>query len=88
MGRVCAVLFCLLVVPSSFLRAQQPPVRIEIKAPSPILTGVNFDIEVTALDSTGNALSSFEDQAVILGARRVAFGVEVTKPVRFKHGVL
>ncbi|MBI4418312.1 MAG: Na+/H+ antiporter NhaC family protein, partial [Ignavibacteriales bacterium] len=28
------------------------------------------------------------DQAVILGARRVAFGVEVTKPVRFKHGVL
>jgi Na+/H+ antiporter NhaC len=88
LGRVCAVLFCLLVVPPSFLRAQQAPVRIEIKAPSLILTGVNFDIEVTALDSTGNPLSSFEDQAAILGARRVAFGAEITEPVRFKHGEL
>lgn len=66
----------------------QTPDRLGITAPSFILTGVNFDAEILALDSAGNRLSSYNSPAILKGARRVAMGTPVEEQPQFVNGVL
>lgn len=80
---LCTVLWLLLPTLSA-----QTPDRLGIKAPSFVLTGVNFDVEVLALDSAGNPLSSYNAPAILKGAHRVVLGAAVEEEPRFVNGIL
>jgi len=62
------------------------PVRLEIKTPQLILSGVNVSISVVAKDSTGKVLSDFSSPAVYSGFGRNVPGEKPSEETRFMRG--
>ncbi|GJQ21777.1 MAG: sodium:proton antiporter [Bacteroidia bacterium] len=87
MPRTLVVLCSLLWLFPAVLHAQSPG-RLTLKAPPFALTGVNFDLEASVLDSSGKILTSYNGSAVLKGARRVSMGVVLEDSLRFTGGVL
>lgn len=84
------LLFFLLVSAAVHLSAQAPPppVTFELKTPPVILTDVDWTLEVTAKDSAGKVLTSYNEMAVITGIARASDGGREPSPLRFSAGVL
>lgn len=87
MRRIVFVL-CLSLWCSPAMIYAQSPARLAIKAPSFVLTNVNFDLEASILDSAGHVLAAYDGPAVLKGARRVSMGVVMEDSLRFSRGVL
>ena len=64
------------------------PVRLEIKTPQLILSGVNVSISVVAKDSAGKVLSDFSSPAVYSGFGRNVPGEKPSEEIRFVGGTL
>lgn len=64
------------------------PVRLEIKTPQLILSGVNVSISVVAKDSAGKVLSDFSSPAVYSGFGRNVPGEKPSEETRFMRGTL
>ena len=89
MRRITTVLvFLSLVCLPALLSAQSGPARLIIKPPSLVLSGVNFDLEITAIDSTGTRMPGFHGEATLRGVDRVAMGETITGPSRISDGIL
>ncbi|MEX2191661.1 MAG: Na+/H+ antiporter NhaC family protein [Bacteroidota bacterium] len=79
--------FFLTLFPAS-LSAQLGPARLTIKPPSLVLSGVNFDLEITAVDSAGTRILGFSGEVAISGIDRVAMGEAITGSIRMADGIL
>jgi len=64
------------------------PVRLEIKTPQLILSGVNVSISVVAKDSAGKVLSDFSSPAVYSGFVQNVPGEKPSEEIRFVRGTL
>lgn len=84
MGRTLYLLVLLFAVYSS-LEAQQLH-RIEIKTPQIALSNVNFTLELTAHDSTGRTLATFNDSVLVNGVERNILGKRAAAVAVFANG--
>lgn len=85
MKRVSVLLFCFSVLFSVSLCAQ-PLHRFDIKVPQLVLSDVNFTLELTARDSAGHLLASFNDSVLVEGAERNILGKRVPAVAHFSSG--
>lgn len=90
MRRVIFILtsFFLIALFPTFLPAQSGTERLAIKPPSLVLSGVNFELEITATDSTGKRLPGVSGEVLLSGVDRIAMGETVTGSLQMTDGVL
>lgn len=88
MRRIPAVFAFLLLCLPATLSAQSAPSALQLKPPTLILSGVNFELEVTAVDSAGKRLEGYSGDVTLKGADRVAMGQAVTGGLRISGGTL
>lgn len=88
MRRIPAVFAFLLLSLPATLSAQSLPSALQLKPPTLILSGVNFELEVTAVDSAGKRLDDYSGDVTLKGADRVAMGQAVTGGLRISGGTL
>lgn len=79
--------FLLASFPSS-LPAQSGSAQLVIKPPSMVLSGVNFDLEITAVDSAGKTMPGVSGTVQLRGVDRIAMGEAVTGGLQMTNGVL
>ncbi|HXG39066.1 MAG TPA: Na+/H+ antiporter NhaC family protein [Bacteroidota bacterium] len=84
MRRSCVLLGILLLLSVS-LRAQ-PLDRFDIKAPQLVLSNVNFTLELTAQDSAGRTVTSFNDSVLVHGVERNILGKRTAAVAVFAGG--
>ena len=71
-----------------FAQPSVEPVRFDIKVPPLILSGVNFSLEILAVDSSGSVISSYGGMPELSGvARKTIEGISREFPP-FEHGRL
>lgn len=88
--RSTSALLLVLLISAVPLRGQEEtvPARFEVKVPPLVLTGVNFTLEVTALDSSGSLLSGYDGHPVLSGVMRKTIEGTTGEFPRFVRGVL
>lgn len=79
------VLLGILLLLSVSLRAQ-PLHRFDIKAPQLVLSNVNFTLELTAQDSAGRTVTSFNDSVLVHGVERNILGKRTAAVAVFAGG--
>ncbi|MEX2115835.1 MAG: Na+/H+ antiporter NhaC family protein [Bacteroidota bacterium] len=85
-NQVLTLLF-LVCLPAS-LTAQSGSQGLLIKPPTLILSGVNFELEITVVDSSGKRVEGYSGDVVLKGADRVAMGEIVDTGLRISGGTL
>lgn len=83
--RQSCVLLGILLLLSVSLRAQ-PLHRFDIKAPQLVLSNVNFTLELTAQDSAGRTVTSFNDSVLVHGVERNILGKRTAAVAVFAGG--
>lgn len=79
------ILLGMVVLAAVSLRAQ-PLQRFDIKAPQLVLSNVNFSLELTAQDSAGRTLTSFNDSVLVRGVERNILGKRTPAVAVFAGG--
>ncbi len=83
--RVLSLLAVLILFHPEGREALAQPVNFEIKKPPVALTDIEFRLEIVAKDSSGNVMSSFNEQASLTGVERVS---KDSEPPAFSGGKL
>ncbi|MCI0707858.1 MAG: Na+/H+ antiporter NhaC family protein [Ignavibacteriae bacterium] len=60
--------------------------KFDFKTPNLVLSDVNFTLEITAQDSTGAPVASFNDSVALAGVQRNVFGTLLPAVARFSGG--
>lgn len=82
------LLLCAVCLNPLFGQSVSSPARFDVKVPPLVLSGVNFTLEVTALDSSGSVMSNYAGQPVLGGVvRKTLEGITGEFP-RFRNGRL
>lgn len=83
--RRSSILLGMVVLAAVSLRAQ-PLQRFDIKVPQLVLSNVNFSLELTAQDSAGRTLTSFNDSVLVRGVERNILGKRTPAVAVFAGG--